>query len=171
MEEVILVDEKNNEIGVAEKMDAHRKGVLHRAISVFILNSNNELLLQRRAVSKYHSGGLWTNTCCSHPRPGETALEAANRRLIEEMGMSCELKEIYQFQYRAELDNELTEHELDHVFVGYSDDSPILNPEEADAYRYERLEKITAHIEDAPTDYTEWFKITIDKFISEISGK
>lgn len=158
MEEVILVNEKDNELGLMEKMEAHQKGLLHRAFSVFIFNSSNELLLQKRAASKYHSGGLWTNTCCSHPRKGETALQAANRRLKEEMGMNCKLKKAFYFIYKSVLDNELTEHELDHVFVGFTDDKPILNLEEAEDFKYISLEALTKEIELFPDNYTIWLK-------------
>lgn len=158
MEEVVLVDEKDNELGLMEKMEAHQKGLLHRAFSVFVFNSNGELLLQKRAASKYHSGGLWTNTCCSHPRKGETALVAANRRLKEEMGMGCKLEKAFHFIYKSALDNELTEHELDHVFVGFTDDKPVLNSDEAEDFKYISLERLTQEIKTNPDNYTIWLK-------------
>src|SRR5690606_3613335 len=129
---VILVDENDNETGTMQKMEAHQKALLHRAISVFICNSNGEWLLQKRALQKYHSNGLWTNTSCSHPFPGESNLDAANRRLFEEMGIKAGLTEIFTFIYKEQLDNELTEHELDHVFFGISDVEPEINPDEVD---------------------------------------
>jgi len=123
---VVLVDENDNEIGVEEKINAHRKGLLHRAFSIFVFNSKNELLLQKRAADKYHSGGLWSNTCCSHPRPGENLKDAAHRRLQEEMGFDCSLREVFSFLYKKSFDNGLTEHELDHVFFGKFDGIPKL---------------------------------------------
>ena len=129
-EQVILVDEHDNAIGLMEKMEAHRLAKLHRAFSVFAMNDKNEILLQRRALHKYHSGGLWTNTCCSHPRDGENVEEAAKRRLMEEMGFTCDVKRIFSFIYKAELDNDLTEHELDHVLIARWNDDPNVNPDE-----------------------------------------
>ena len=123
-EKVILVDKNDNQVGLMPKLEAHEKGLLHRAFSIFIFNSRYELLLQKRASSKYHSGGLWTNTCCSHPREGEDTLDAANRRLDEEMGIKTSLRKVYDFIYKAELDNQLTEHEFDHVFYGVCDSDP-----------------------------------------------
>ena len=133
-EKVILVDKNDNQVGLMPKLEAHEKGVLHRAFSIFIFNSKYELLLQKRASSKYHSGGLWTNTCCSHPREGEDILDAANRRLDEEMGIKTSLRKVYDFIYKAELDNQLTEHEFDHVFYGVFDNDPILNEDEAEDF-------------------------------------
>lgn len=159
MEEVILVDDQDRPIGTMEKMEAHAKGQLHRAFSIFVFNSDGELLLHQRAFDKYHSGGLWTNTCCSHPRPGESVLEAGHRRLMEEMGMACDLQERFSFVYRSELDQGLIEHELDHVMFGVSDDLPVLNPEEVAAYRYASLEEISEEMTDDPDLFTEWFKI------------
>ena len=159
MEEVILVDEQDRPIGAMEKMEAHEQGLLHRAFSIFVFNSEGELLLHQRAFDKYHSGGLWTNTCCSHPRPGETVLEAGHRRLMEEMGMTCELHERFTFHYRSELDQGLIEHELDHVIFGVSDELPVLNPEEVAAYRYASLEEISDEMANDPDLFTEWFKI------------
>lgn len=159
MEEVILVDDQDRPIGTMEKMEAHEKGLLHRAFSIFVFNSDGELLLHQRAFDKYHSGGLWTNTCCSHPRPGESVLEAGQRRLMEEMGMACDLQERFSFVYRSELDQGLIEHELDHVMFGVSDDLPVLNPEEVAAYRYASLEEISEEMTDDPDLFTAWFKI------------
>ena len=156
-EQVILVDEQDNELGVMEKLEAHRIPTLHRAISVFIVNSKGEWLLQQRALDKYHSNGLWTNTCCSHPRPGESNLEAARRRLLEEMGMEAELSELFHFVYREVLDNDLTEYELDHVFVGISDQVPRINADEVHNYKYVTYEDLQEDIKKNPWSYTVWF--------------
>ena len=168
MEEVILVDQNNNVIGYMEKMEAHEKGLLHRAFSVFIFNSNNELLLQQRAISKYHSGGLWTNTCCSHPRKNEKFIDAANRRLVEEMGMSVELEKAFSFTYKADLDHNLIEHELDWVFIGKSDDLPVINKEEVESYKYINFQDLVKDIDDNPDVYTEWLKICLNKVSEHI---
>lgn len=167
-EKVILVDENDTPIGLMEKMEAHRKALLHRAFSVFIINSKGELLLQQRALDKYHSPGLWTNTCCSHQRDGETNLEAANRRLWEEMGMKTPLKELFSFIYKAPFDNGLTEHELDYVLVGYSDENPNINPTEVAAYQWKDISSIKEDISQFPEKYTAWFKIIFDRFLTEI---
>lgn len=164
MEEVILVNEEDQPIGQMEKMEAHQKGILHRAFSVLIFNSSDKVLLQKRASSKYHSGSLWTNTCCSHPRPGETVLEAANRRLMEEMGMTADLTERFHFIYKTDLDNDLVEHELDHVLVGQSDDLPKLNPEEAEDFKYIDLETLKEELKSSPENYTIWFKIIMEAY-------
>ena len=164
MEEVILVDSNDLELGTMEKMEAHRNGgTLHRAFSVFVFNTKGELLLQRRAHHKYHSGGLLTNTCCSHPRPGETVREAGNRRLREEMGMECKLVELFSFEYKAALDSGMTEWELDHVLLGLSDVQPVINPEEVDEYLYMPLDEIDMDIKENPNNYTEWFKICFER--------
>lgn len=163
-EEVILVDEMDRPIGRMEKMEAHRKGVLHRAFSVFIVNEQGELMLQQRAHHKYHSGGLWTNTCCSHPRPDEATLAAGERRLIEEMGFTTPLEELFQFTYRAELDNDLIEHELDHVLLGTFNEEPDLNPEEVSSYRWVSLDQVKAEMVQNPEAFTEWFKICFEPF-------
>ena len=157
-ERVVLVDENDREIGTMPKMEAHQKAVLHRAISVFILNKKGEWLLQRRALSKYHSSGLWSNAACTHPRPNETYLEAANRRLKEEMGMECELTDLFNFIYKEKLDNELTEHELDHVFIGYSEEIPNFNAEEVCDYKYINFGELKKEIHEKPDKYTFWFK-------------
>ncbi len=163
MEQVILVDKKDQEIGLMEKMEAHEKALLHRAFSIFLFNTNGELLLQQRAEHKYHSGGLWTNTCCSHPRSKETVLEAANRRLMEEMGMQCEMKQMFHFIYKAELDQGLTEHELDHVVFGYTDNVPSINKEEVMDWKYIKMDALDQEIKQNPAVYTEWFKIIFEK--------
>lgn len=164
-EKVILVDKNDKEVGSMEKQEAHIKGLLHRAFSVFIFNDKNELLLQRRALKKYHSGGLWTNTCCSHPRKNETTLDAANRRLVEEMGMRCIIKKQFDFIYKAQLDNNLYEHEFDHVFFGFSNKQPQINTEEVEEYTYKTLEDIGNEIKKTPEKYTEWFKICFKEVI------
>lgn len=158
MEFVILVDEKDVELGLMEKMEAHKKGVLHRAFSVFVFNDNNELLLQRRALDKYHSGGLWTNTCCSHPRKNESVQDASVRRLQEEMGFTCDVELVFNFIYKAELDNELTEHEFDHVLIGRYNESPIPNPEEVCDWKYVALDVLKNDIKNNPENYTVWFR-------------
>ena len=160
---VILVDEQDNEIGLMSKTEAHKKALLHRAISVFIFNSNGEWLLQRRALKKYHSSGLWTNTSCTHPLPNETNIDAANRRLRQEMGMQCSLKEIFSFTYKEALDNELTENEFDHVFIGITNDIPIINDEEVAEFKYIQYRDLTLDIKKNPTHYTVWFKKIIDQ--------
>ncbi|QPH40787.1 isopentenyl-diphosphate Delta-isomerase [Pedobacter endophyticus] len=162
-EDVILVDENDLQIGQMEKLEAHQKGELHRAFSIFIFNNKNELLLQRRAKNKYHSGGLWTNTCCSHPRLGETNLAAANRRLKEEMGMECALNPVFSFLYKASFNDGLTEHELDHVFFGYSEGLPNLNTDEADDYRYVTLAALQKEIDEKPEAFTKWLQICLPK--------
>lgn len=167
-EYVILVDEQDRKLGLMEKIEAHEKGVLHRAFSVFILNHKNQLLLQQRALHKYHSGGLWTNTCCSHPRDGETNIEAAHRRLQEEMGMDAPLEKLLHFVYRAEFDNNMIEHELDHVFVGKCDANPVINPDEVEAYKWMDLDELKADIEKNPQLYTAWFKIIFNEYYSTI---
>ncbi len=160
---VILVDENDNEIGVMEKLQAHEEGKLHRAFSVFVFNDKEELLLQQRALSKYHSPGLWTNTCCSHPRPNETIRDAANRRLFEEMGISCELSIKTNFTYKAVFDNGLTEHEFDYVLIGHANQNPVLNKEEAENYKWESIPDIKKDMVLNPGNYTAWFKIALDK--------
>ncbi|GAB5419011.1 MAG: isopentenyl-diphosphate Delta-isomerase [Crocinitomicaceae bacterium] len=163
MEYVILVDKKDQEIGSMEKMEAHEKGLLHRAFSIFLFNNKNELLLQQRAHSKYHSGGLWTNTCCSHPRKGETVLEASNRRLMEEMGITAEMNPSFSFIYKSELDNELTEHEFDHVVLGTFNGEPKINPEEVAAWKYMSMDAIEKDMKANPENYTSWFRIVFDE--------
>jgi isopentenyl-diphosphate Delta-isomerase len=161
---VVLVDEHDNEIGFAEKLEAHQKALLHRAFSVFIFNSKGELLLQQRAKSKYHSAGLWTNTCCSHPRPNELVLNAAKRRLDEEMGLVLALEKKFDFIYKTPFDNDLTEYEFDHVFVGYTDNDPILNLDEVENFKWKSIEEIKTDLILFPNSFTSWFKIAIMKF-------
>ena len=167
-EKVVLVDEKDNPIGLMAKMEAHEKAVLHRAFSVFIFNDKGELMLQQRAASKYHSPLLWTNTCCSHQRDGETNLEAGKRRLQEEMGFVTEIKEVFSFIYKAPFDNGLTEHELDHVMVGSYEDAPNINKEEVESYKWMTLIDVKNDIEKNPQEYTAWFKIIFDKSFEKL---
>ncbi len=167
-EKVVLVDSSDRPIGVAEKLQAHQDGLLHRAFSIFVLNSQGQLLLQKRAKHKYHSGGLWTNTCCSHPRPDETLLDAAHRRLQEEMGFNCELQEMFSFIYHAELDHQLTEYEFDHVLLGYSDRQPVLNVEEAEDWQWIDLTTLQADIQQNPESYTYWLRDCCDRFVAEL---
>ena len=163
-ENVILVNEKDEPIGLMNKMEAHEKAILHRAFSVFILNDNNELMLQQRAHHKYHSPLLWANTCCSHQRAGETNIQAGKRRLYEEMGFEVELKELFHFIYKAPFDNGLTEHELDHVMIGYSNIEPVINPEEVASWKWMKIEAIKDDMIQNPAEYTVWFKIIFDEF-------
>ena len=167
-ENVVLVDTNDNPLGLMEKIEAHRKGLLHRAFSVFIIDDASRLLLQKRSQTKYHSPGLWTNTCCSHPRYGEIVIDAANRRLLEEMGLSANLKHMFSFIYRADFDNGLIEHEFDHVFVGTSNSDPIINPDEVCDWKWTDLEKIKKDIIENPQHYTEWFKIIFNKFYNKL---
>jgi len=168
-EQVILVNEQDEQIGLMPKMEAHEKALLHRAFSVFIFNDKKELMLQQRAFSKYHSPGLWTNTCCSHQRDGETNIEAGKRRLHEEMGFITELKEIISFIYKAPFENGLTEHEFDHVMVGYYDGKPEINKDEVESWKWESIEDVKVDIALNPDIYTAWFKIIFDKFYEHIN--
>jgi len=156
---LILVDETDREIGLLEKMRVHEEGLLHRAFSVFVFNSRGELLLQQRAKDKYHSPGVWSNTCCSHPRAGETTAAAASRRLNEEMGFTCDLEFAFSFTYKASFENGLTEYEFDHVFVGYSDDIPFPNPSEVHDWKYMTLEQLKTNLQNNPEDYSVWLGI------------
>ncbi len=167
-EQVILVNEKDEQIGLMPKMEAHEKALLHRAFSVFVFNDKNELMIQQRALGKYHSPGLWTNTCCSHQREGESNIEAGKRRLQEEMGFTTDLKDTISFIYKAPFDNGLTEHEFDHILVGQYNGNPVLNPEEAHAYKWISLEELKTDMSKNPDQYTEWFKIIFDKYYKHI---
>ena len=162
-EYVVLVNENDNQIGIMEKMAAHIVPRLHRAFSIFIFNSKGELLLQQRAFSKYHSPGLWTNTCCSHPRDGESVDKAADRRLLEEMGLQCPMHEVFTFIYKAPVGLGLVEHEYDHVFFGQCDDAPVINTEEVASWKYMSLDNIASDMKAHPECYTEWFKISFDE--------
>ena len=163
-EQVILVNEKDEQIGLMPKQEAHEKAILHRAFSVFIFNDKNELMLQQRALSKYHSPGLWTNTCCSHQRDGESSLAAGKRRLVEEMGFATDLKETTSFIYKAAFDNGLTEHEFDHILVGNYNDEPVINMDEVASWKWMPISAIEKDIVERPDQYTAWFKIIFDKF-------
>jgi isopentenyl-diphosphate delta-isomerase len=163
-EEVILVNELDEPIGLMPKLEAHQKAVLHRAFSVFVLNDQNEIMLQQRAHHKYHSPLLWTNTCCSHQRNGETNIEAGSRRLFEEMGFQTDLKELFHFIYKAPFDNGLTEHELDHVMIGYYNGSPNINPEEVEDWKWMKIEDVKTDMVVNASIYTVWFKIIFDEF-------
>lgn len=158
-EEVILVDETDQPLGRMEKMEAHRRAVLHRAFSVFIFNSSGEMLLQQRAPEKYHSAGLWTNACCSHPRPGEDTRDAAGRRLFEELGFRTDLEKVFSFTYRSEFENGLTEHEFDHVFVGKYDLQPNPDRKEVSDYRYQSMQDIETALMARPGEFTSWFRL------------
>ena len=170
-ENVILVDKNDTQIGLMSKLDAHKKGILHRAFSVFVLNNNNEIMLQKRAYNKYHSGGLWTNTCCSHQREGENSIEAGKRRLLEEMGFETELKIITSFIYKVEFENGLTEHELDYLLIGKYLKSPVINKQEVADWKWMKVELIADDIKLNPNKYTSWFKIIFDKFQNKIKIK
>ncbi len=161
---VILVDKNDNQLGLMEKIEAHEKAVLHRAFSVFILNDNNELLLQKRALSKYHSPGLWTNTCCSHPRDGESVIDAGIRRLREEMGFETEIHTLFSFIYIAEFDNGLTEHEFDHVLLGRYNKTPLINKLEVSDWKWIDIEFLKKDVVVNPDIYTVWFKIIFQQF-------
>jgi len=170
-EQVILVNESDEQLGLMPKMEAHEKALLHRAFSVFIFNKKGELLLQQRASNKYHSPNLWTNTCCSHQRNGESNIEAGKRRLQEEMGFVCGLEEVFWFVYKAPFDNGLTEHELDHVMVGYFNDDPLINKEEVESFKWMTLEEVKIDINDHPEKYTEWFKIIFKESFTKINER
>lgn len=159
---IILVDKNDKQVGTGEKMDVHRAGKLHRAFSVFIFNSKGETLLQRRALDKYHSAGLWTNTCCSHPRVGEDTLAGAKRRLKEEMGIECELKEVDSFVYKTKFEG-LFEHEFDHIFVGFYEGNPVLNKDEACDFTWISMDELKKDIKQRPEKYTSWFKIALER--------
>lgn len=167
-EEVILVDAHDQVLGLMEKMEAHRQGLLHRAFSVFVLNTKGELLLQQRAAHKYHSGGLWTNTVCSHPREGESVESAAHRRLEEEMGFDCPIEKAFEFTYRAELDKGMIEHEYDHLFTGWYDEDPKPNPAEVMDFRWQLPSAVEQDLQHHPEHYTAWFKIIFQRFITTL---
>jgi isopentenyl-diphosphate Delta-isomerase len=170
-EQVILVNEQDEEIGLMEKIEAHQKALLHRAFSVFIFNDKGELLLQQRAISKYHSGGLWTNTCCSHPRAGESTIEAAHRRLKEEMGFETRLEKAFDFIYKSDFDNGLTEHEFDHVFIGYYNGLILPDQKEVENYAFRSLEKINTYLVSHPDFFTSWFHIAFPRVKAWVEEK
>lgn len=169
-ENVILVNQNDEQIGLMPKLEAHEKAILHRAFSVFVLNSKNEIMLQQRASQKYHSPLLWTNTCCSHQREGESNIGAGSRRLFEEMGFNTELKELFHFIYKAPVDNGLTEHELDHVMIGYCNEDPKINPEEVEDWKWMKIEDVKIDMGNQPQLYTVWFKIIFDEFYHFLEG-
>lgn len=171
-EEVVLVDEHDRRVGTAEKLEAHRSGKLHRALSVFVFDRDGRLLIHQRAAEKYHSGGLWSNTCCSHPRPGEEVADAARRRLGEEMGLEdVHLEEWFTFTYRARVGPELWEHELDHVFVGLSDHDPEPSPEEVADWRWVTLAELAEEVEAHPDRFTYWFRELLPKVQAEARSR
>lgn len=167
-EQVILVNKKDEQIGLMPKMEAHENAVLHRAFSVFVFNNKDELLLQQRAANKYHSPRLWTNTCCSHQRNGETSIKAGKRRLQEEMGFHCELEEVFSFIYKAPFDNGLTEHELDHVMIGRFNKNPKINPDEVLDFKWMNLEDLKIDIQENSNEYTVWFKIIFEEYYNRL---
>ena len=167
-EQVILVDQEDNEVGTAEKMSSHQEGMLHRAFSIFIVNNKNEILLQKRAKGKYHCAGLWTNTCCSHPRPGESLLEAAHRRLQEEMGFDCPLEDAFTFMYRVEFENGLIEHELDHVLIGTHDGPVDPDPQEVSEYRWMPIEELKQELSSNEQQFTPWLNLCWDQALSHL---
>jgi isopentenyl-diphosphate delta-isomerase len=169
-EQVILVNERDEQLGLMEKLEAHRKGVLHRAVSVFVFNKKGELLLQKRTSTKYHGAGLWTNTCCTHPRDGETNLECANRRLKEEMGFETPLEEKFSFVYKGEVENGLIEYEFDHVFFGVHDGEVKLNAEEVEDCTFVSLGNVSKDADQHPERFSIWFRIIIKKFTEHLSG-
>lgn len=156
---VVLVDEKDQQTGLKEKMEAHQKALLHRAFSIFLFNSKGQMMLQQRAWNKYHSPGLWTNTCCSHPRHNETLEQATQRRLNEEMGLQCAMSKAFDFIYRADVGQGLTEHEFDHVFIGTTDLLPHINPDEVASWKYMDIDELESHMQQNPEQYTVWFRI------------
>lgn len=160
---LILVDKEDNEIGYIDKLEAHEKALLHRAVSVFIFNSKGEWLLQQRAEHKYHSGNLWSNTACTHPFPGEKTAVAASRRLQEEMGMNCEIKKAFHYIYKAKLDDNLVEYEFDHIFIGFSDELPKINKDEVMNYKFISSNSLIDDIKNDPEKYTAWFKKLVEK--------
>jgi len=171
-DEVLLVDENDNQIGIEDKLRAHQNGAkLHRAISVFVFNKKGETMLQQRAMTKYHTPGKWSNTCCSHPMPGESTPDAAHRRLKEEMGFDCEMHEAFSLIYKAYVENGLTEYEYDHFFFGNYEGKPKINKDEAMGYRWVSLEKLKEESEKNPDNFTPWFRIALDRVIASYNGK
>ena len=167
-EHVVLVDTNDNKLGLMEKLEAHRKGLLHRAFSVFVLDEKKRLLLQKRSLNKYHSPGLWTNTCCSHPRDNEDIIDAGKRRLNEEMGMSTNLDQLFSFIYKVNFDNGLTEYEFDHVLIGISKNDPVINKEEVCDWKWVDIKRVKIDLVDNSYMYTEWFKIIFEKFYNKL---
>ena len=170
MDEVILVNEKDEETGTMEKLEAHLQGKLHRAFSIFLINNKGEWLLQKRANSKYHSAGLWTNACCSHPLPGEDIYPAALRRLNEEMVITCHFKHAFSFIYKTRFDNDLTEHEYDHVFTGVFEGDPVINKDEVSAWRYLSVKKIQYELVADTASFSYWFQIALPRVLTFLYG-
>ncbi len=168
MEEVVLVDRNDKEVGTGEKMQTHKEGTLHRAFSIFVFNSEGKMLIHQRNRKKYTCAGLWTNTCCSHPRPGEKIVDAVNRRLKEEMGFTTELKKIFDFVYKVRFDNGLYEHEFDHVFIGRFDGKPHPNPDEVDDWKWVDPKELMQHMDENPDKYTYWFRQAIGRVIEYV---
>ena len=163
-QELILVDEENNIKGYGEKLEVHKKGLLHRAFSIFVVNENGELMLQKRAIEKYHSGGLWANTCCSHPLKGEEREDTIHKKLVQEMGFDCDLEPLFKFIYRAELDNNMIEYELDQVYIGFYEDDPKPNPEEVCEWKWMDVEMLKNDMQRSPEIYVYWLKAAFDEF-------
>lgn len=164
MEHVVLVDEQDREIGTMEKLEAHQKGLLHRAFSVLLFNSRGEMLLQKRASCKYHSAGLWSNACCSHPRPGEKMEEAARRRMKEELGIDVQPEFVYKFKYKVALENDLEEHEFDHVFVCQFDGTPSINTEEVENWKFVDFDQLRSEINQSPEKFTYWLALIAERY-------
>ena len=171
MDHVILVDEHDNAIGTMEKMEAHKKGVLHRAFSILLTNSNGEILLQKRSKLKYHCGGLWSNTCCSHPGLNEPIEDTTRNRLIYEMGIDFQPEFAFKFMYKAALDHELTEHEFDHVFTGVFNGTPVINRAEVDEWKFANIDALISDISYAPHQYTPWLKLILQRFTLPASSR
>lgn len=165
---VVLVDEQDRELGVMDKMEAHQQGILHRAFSVFIFNSTGQLLIHQRANHKYHGGGLWTNACCSHPQWGDDLVESAQQRLQFEMGLTCALKKVFSFVYHTPVENNLIEHEYDHVFVGFTEVEPVPNPDEVQAYQWIDRADLMQQIADQPEKFTYWFRMALPRIIAQL---
>lgn len=170
-EQVIVVNEQDEWLGLADKLRAHKEGLLHRAFSVFVLNSNNEVLIQKRADGKYHSAGLWSNACCSHPRQGESTMAAAHRRLQEELGFDCKIEEVFTFRYKADVGDGLIENEYDHIYIGYYDGDTALNTEEVSAVQYVAMDKLLQWIETEPQAFTMWFKMVWPQFVKYVTAR
>lgn len=168
---VVLVNSNDEPIGLMPKLEVHQKGLLHRAFSIFIVNANGEIMMQQRVLNKYHSGGLWTNTCCSHPGIDEPIQEAANRRLKEEMNISCDLMFVSKFIYKAEFGNGLIEHEYDHVFFGYSDDIPVINKSEASDWKWMNIDELKEDLNINPSSYTVWLKPALEQLVRYLLAK
>lgn len=166
-EKVILVNKKDEPIGLMDKLEAHEKGILHRAVSVFIFNTNNQLLIQRRSLNKYHTPGIWSNTACSHPKKNESTISCAKRRLFEEMGIIAKIRPVFNFLYKAELSNTITEHELDHVFIGFSNKKPNSNPQEVCDWKYIDETSLKILLNDSSDSFSAWFKICYARVFKE----